>query len=115
MVADSCSGDLWALYAGPLATSIVEYKHHWQAIADLMPAKARAANGKNSNNLNRIRHIAFDPECWLAAEIDALDLPPQAGAGKTTSKGEKGSRDGNPAQRSDLLRTSGRPAAPRLC
>ena len=90
MVADSCSGDLWALYAGPLATSIVEYKHHWQAIADLMPAKARAANGKNSNNLNRIRHIAFDPECWLAAEIDALDLPPQAGAGKPTSKGEKG-------------------------
>ena len=90
MVADSCSGDLWALYAGPLATSVVEYKHHWQAIADLMPAKARAANGKNSNNLSRLRHIAFDPECWLAAEIDALDLPPQAGAGKTTSKGEKG-------------------------
>ena len=90
MVADSCSGDLWALYAGPVATSIPEYKYYWQTIADLMPAKASAANGKASKNFNRARHLAFDPECWLAAEFYALDLPPQAGAGKTTSKGAKG-------------------------
>ena len=92
MVADSCSGDLWVLYAGPVATSALEYKYYWQAIADLMPAKAKAANGKTSNNLNRLRHLACDPESWLAAEIEALDLPQgatkKAGPGKTTSKGK---------------------------
>ena len=83
MVGMSCAGNaLFAIFAGPCAATDAEYKRHWEAIAAAMPESAKANNGAQSKNFNRLRFLAHDPDVWLADTVTplagALELEPQA-------------------------------------
>ncbi len=67
MVGMSCAGDaLYVVIAGPVAGTDDEYKRNWVAIAAGLPEAARANNGPQSKNCNRLRFLAYDPDVWLA-------------------------------------------------
>ena len=71
MVGVSCAGDgLYALIAGPLASTDTEYTAQWSAIAAGMPAGA--ANSDQSKTFTRLRFLAHDPELWLATAVQPL-------------------------------------------
>ena len=75
MVGVSASGDaIWAILAGPVASSREEYRAHWQALAKQLPPSARANNGPHSHDFGRARAVAHDPDLWLASEpVRVLD------------------------------------------
>ena len=72
LVAVSCAGDaLYAVFAGPKASSADEYKRHWQAIASQMPPGAAAASSASSKNFNRLRLVPHDPTIWLSEQTQS--------------------------------------------
>ena len=73
MVGTSCAGDaLYAFFAGPKAEDHRDYKRNWEAIAAGLPSSARAASGRASKNLNRLRFLPHDPGLWVATYIEPL-------------------------------------------
>ena len=84
MVSTSCAGDaLYALFAGPKATSSEDYTAKWKAIESTLPDAARAASGKASKNFNRLRFICHDPLAWLAESVSPLSFASPAPATPT--------------------------------
>ena len=82
VVGTSCAGDaLYAFFAGPKAEDHRDYIRHWEAIAAGFPPGARAASGRASKNLNRLRFHSYDPDLWVAAYVEPL-----AGAKKASSQ-----------------------------
>ena len=72
-VGTSCGGDaLYAFFAGPKAEDYKDYTRHWEAIAGGLPPSARAASGRASKNLNRLRFISYDPDLWVAEYVEPL-------------------------------------------
>ena len=73
LVGTSCAGDaLYAFFAGPKAEDHRDYKRHWEAIAAGLPPNARAASGRASKNMNRLRFLSYDPDLWVATYIEPL-------------------------------------------
>ena len=93
LVGTSCAGDgLYAIFAGPRAFSVAEYKKHWFAIGVQMPPGAAAASSSSSKNFNRLRFICHDYEIWLAEEVQSLSgaSAEEAPRGKKTRNTPKG-------------------------
>lgn len=89
MVGMSCAGDaLYVVIAGPVAATDDEYKRNWVAIAAGLPETAKANNGPQSKNFNRLRFLAYDPDVWLAEG----PLTPVAGAQRPEAPAAHGSR-----------------------
>ena len=80
VVARSAGGEgLWALFLGPKASTIPEYKAFWRAILDTFPEGVKAASGAQSVNFNRERYLASDPHAWLATElVTPLEITPES-------------------------------------
>lgn len=75
-IATSGSGDaLWCTVLGPVASSPDDFKARHEQIRRTFPSGAQAAVADGSNNLNRERFLAHDPECWLAESIKRVQLP----------------------------------------
>ena len=73
LVGTSCAGDaLYAFFAGPKAQDFKDYTRHWEAIATGLPPNARAASGRASKNMNRLRFLSYDPDLWVAAYVNPL-------------------------------------------
>ena len=73
LVGTSCAGDaLYAFFAGPKAEDYKDYTRNWEAIAGGLPPSARAASGRASKNLNRLRFISYDPDLWVAEYVEPL-------------------------------------------
>ena len=73
LVGTSCGGDaLYAFFAGPKAEDHRDYTRHWEAIAAGLPPGARAASGRASKNLNRLRFLSHDPGLWVATHVEPL-------------------------------------------
>ena len=89
MVGVSCAGDaLYAVVAGPLATTDAQYKIIWTWIKDQLPAMAQAASSGSSKNFNRLRFLCHDPDVWLGESVAPLrdapepESPPSSGSSK---------------------------------
>ena len=73
LVGTSSAGDaLYAFFAGPKAEDHGDYTRHWEAIASGLPPGARAASGRASKNLNRLRFLFYDPDLWVATYVEPL-------------------------------------------
>ena len=73
LVGTSSAGDaLYAFFAGPKAEDHRDYTRHWEAIAAGLPPDARAASGRASKNLNRLRFLCHDPDLWVATSVTPL-------------------------------------------
>ena len=93
LVGTSCAGDaLYAFFAGPKAEDYKDYTRHWEAIAGGLPPSARAASGRESKNLNRLRFISYDPDLWVAEYVEPLagarSIEPQAARQDYSPSGE---------------------------
>lgn len=83
--------DLWCIFAGPKATTAAEYKGLWRAISDGFPPGLKANTAEQSDEFNRARTLAHDPEVWLAESAIPLQVKP---APPKLGKGERASRRG---------------------
>lgn len=84
----SMSGSaLWLVANGPIAASHEEYKHNWHAITERLPNDLKANNGRQSNNLNRERFLAHDPDLYLNPEATPIELPTYEPKSKSNNKG----------------------------
>ena len=73
LVGTSCGGDaLYAFFAGPKAEDHRDYTRNWEAIAAGLPSSARAASGRASKNLNRLRFLSHDSGLWVATYVEPL-------------------------------------------
>ena len=70
----SVSGDgLWVFLLGPAANSVGEHKKHWSALRQQLPPGVVAVTDENSDNVNRARVLAYDPDCWMAETVTPLE------------------------------------------
>ena len=87
LVFTSVSGaGLAAVIAGPQACNIKDYRNYWKAIAESFPNSVRNCVDRNQHNLNRLRFLSHDTDCFSTNIITPLTpeaistLAPSAGA-----------------------------------
>ena len=75
---------IWSLIAGPPAQNDADYRRHWEAIFESMPAGVRRHTSPACAGLAEPVSIGHDPDAWLADSMPA----PSPGAGALESEAQ---------------------------